>query len=143
MAGAKKKILVLFLANIGKPLSKKQLAKEAGIFDWARAIRTLRQEGYDIELNKKDGSYVLKSNEKKTGYVRGVIDAKLRYSILLRDHSACQRCGRTAQDGMKMVIDHKIPIEIGGKTTPENLWVLCEECNLGKKHWFSNGNVEE
>ncbi len=142
MPGARTKILSLFQKNIGKPLSKDTISQEAGIFDWARVIRALRQEGYDIEL-LKDGSYVMNSVEKKDGNLRGTIDAKMRYSILLRDHSTCQRCGRTAKDGVKLVIDHKIPVELGGETTEDNLWVLCEECNLGKKHWFSNGSVEE
>lgn len=143
MAGARSKILVLFERNIGKPLSKEKIAKEAGIFDWARVVRALRQEGYDLEL-LKDGRYVMNSKGVKDGgKTRIAIDAKTRYRILQRDHSACQRCGRTPVDGVKLVIDHKIPVELGGDSSDENLWVLCEECNLGKKHWFSNGNLEE
>lgn len=142
MPGAKSKLLAIFLTNLKKPLSKEQLADEAGIFDWARVIRTLRQEGYDIKL-LKDGSYVLNSKKRKSGKERGIIDAKTRYRILQRDHSICQRCGKTTKDGVKLVIDHKIPVEMGGETVDENLWVLCEECNLGKKHWFSDANAEE
>ena len=142
MPGAKTKLLSLFLANIKKPLSKDHLAKVAAVHDWARVIRTLRQEGHDIEL-LQDGSYVMNSKDKKVGNTRGVIDTKTRYRILQRDHSTCQRCGRTAEDGVKLAIDHKIPVDMGGETTDENLWVLCEECNLGKKHWFSDADAEE
>lgn len=141
MAGAKTKLLALFEANIGKPLSKERLAKEAAIFDWARVVRALRQEGYDIEL-LNDGSYRMNGKGKSGGNVRQNIDAKTRYRILQRNHSVCQRCGRSVKDGAKLVIDHKIPVEYGGETTDENLWTLCENCNIGKKHWFSDEDAE-
>jgi hypothetical protein len=62
-----------------------------------------------------------------------------RARILWRDHSMCQMCGRTPQlDGVRLVMDHKIPREWGGKTEDENLWALCEECNAGKKNHFAS-----
>lgn len=139
--GARVKLVELFKNNVGKEFSKKELAEVAGIFDWARVIRALRQEGYDIEL-LKSGSYRLNSLTKKRGNVRGAIDAKTRYRILHRDQSKCQRCGKTPADGIKLVVDHKIPVEYGGKTEDDNLWTLCEECNLGKKHWLSDSDAE-
>jgi len=53
MAGAKKKILVLFLANIGKPLSKKQLAKEQEFTAWSVALQRKSRAGRIEELKKK------------------------------------------------------------------------------------------
>jgi len=141
--GAKTKLLNLFKKNVGKPLTKERLAKEAGVFDWARSIRTLRQEGCNIEL-LSNGSYVLKSLEmKEDGNKRDNIDLKTRYRIMQRDNSTCRRCGRTVSDGVKLAVDHKIPVDMGGDGSDENLWVLCEDCNLGKKHWFSDQNAEE
>lgn len=52
MVGAKKKLLNIFVENLRKPLSKELLAETAGVFDWARSIRTLRQEGYDNRWSK-------------------------------------------------------------------------------------------
>ncbi|MEN6511771.1 MAG: HNH endonuclease [Chloroherpetonaceae bacterium] len=142
MPGAKTKLLNLFKENVGKPLSKEKLATTADVFDWARSIRTLRQEGYDIEL-LENGFYVMKSLEMKVGNKRSVIDAKTRYRIMQRDNSTCQRCGRTVSDGIKLAVDHKEPVDMGGDGSDDNLWILCEECNLGKKHWFSDQNAEE
>jgi len=143
MVGAKKKLIDLFTKKIGKPISKEELAKATGVFEWARSIRTLRQEGYDIEL-LANGSYILKSLKlKKDRNIRNPIDAKTRYRIMQRDNSTCQRCGRGISDGVKLAIDHKVPVNMGGDGSDENLWVLCEECNLGKKHWFSDQNAEE
>ena len=56
----------------------------------------------------------------------------LRYDILRRDGFKCQICGSTAKDGVKLHVDHIIPVSKGGKTEPKNLRTLCDRCNLGK-----------
>lgn len=61
---------------------------------------------------------------------------ELRYKILKRDNFTCQACGITAKDGIKLHIDHIIPISKGGKTTEDNLQVLCEDCNIGKSNKY-------
>lgn len=142
MAGARTKILELFLQNVGKSLTREEIARAAGVYEWARMVRALRQEGYDISLSK-DGTYTLLSKDKKEGNERGYIDRKTRYRILQRDNSTCQRCGRTPADGVKLHVDHKVPVDFGGRTEDENLWVLCQECNEGKKHWFKDEDPEE
>ena len=38
----------------------------------------------------------------------------------------------TAKDGVKLHVDHIIPVYKGGKTTMSNLQTLCDRCNLGK-----------
>lgn len=60
------------------------------------------------------------------------IAKSLRYNILERDGFACQICGRTAADGVKLEVDHIIPVSKGGRSTPENLRTLCYDCNRGK-----------
>jgi 5-methylcytosine-specific restriction endonuclease McrA len=57
----------------------------------------------------------------------------LRFRILKRDGYRCQICGRTAQDGVKLEIDHKIARSKGGSDTEDNLWTLCFDCNRGKR----------
>jgi 5-methylcytosine-specific restriction endonuclease McrA len=64
---------------------------------------------------------------------RAKMSASLRYSILKRDHFKCVLCGRTPEeDGVKLHVDHIIPISKGGKTEYDNLRTLCQDCNLGK-----------
>jgi len=55
-----------------------------------------------------------------------------RFEIFRRDGYRCQLCGATAKDGVAMHIDHRIPVSRGGANDDENLWLLCEPCNLGK-----------
>ncbi|HUW43916.1 MAG TPA: HNH endonuclease [Bacillota bacterium] len=58
---------------------------------------------------------------------------KLRFEIFKRDNFICQYCGRNPkEDKCKLVIEHKIPRNKGGKDTFENLLTSCEECNYGK-----------
>jgi len=63
---------------------------------------------------------------------REMMSDGVRYDILKRDGFRCQICGSTAQDGVKLHVDHIIPISKGGHTTPDNLRTLCDRCNLGK-----------
>lgn len=64
---------------------------------------------------------------------------KTRALVLHAAHGRCGMCGRTIEKhGVTLVVDHKIPREWGGKTEPENLWAICEECNQGKKNLFAS-----
>lgn len=65
-------------------------------------------------------------------YQRSLMTASMRYDIMKRDHFRCVLCGRTAQEGAKLHVDHILPVAKGGLTVPENLRTLCDRCNLGK-----------
>lgn len=65
-------------------------------------------------------------------YERLKVTASLRYDVLKRDNFRCQICGATQRDGVKLHVDHILPISKGGKTEMENLRTLCDRCNLGK-----------
>ncbi len=57
---------------------------------------------------------------------------KLRFRIFKRDNYRCQLCGRSAQDGVTLEVDHKIARAQNGTDHPDNLWTLCFDCNRGK-----------
>lgn len=63
---------------------------------------------------------------------RAKMSPSLRYNVLKRDHFRCQICGATQADGVKLHVDHIVPIAKGGKTELSNLRTLCDRCNLGK-----------
>ena len=44
----------------------------------------------------------------------------------------CVRCGRGREDGVKLHVDHIVPVSRGGKSVMSNLQTLCEDCNCGK-----------
>lgn len=63
---------------------------------------------------------------------RKPIKPSVRFQVLKRDDYRCQMCGATAKDGATLEIDHITPVSKGGSNDPENLQVLCRDCNAGK-----------
>lgn len=63
---------------------------------------------------------------------REKVTPSLRYDVMRRDNFRCQICGSTASDGVKLHVDHIVPVSKGGKTTESNLRTLCDRCNMGK-----------
>jgi len=63
---------------------------------------------------------------------RKLIKPSLRFEILKRDDYRCQICGDTAKEGAKLEVDHIHPVSKGGSNNPDNLQVLCRDCNAGK-----------
>ncbi|MBD3581714.1 HNH endonuclease [Flavobacterium selenitireducens] len=134
---AKKILLDHFLENVGVTIGREELTNLTQVLEWQRVIRNLRQEGWDIQSLRE--GYVLHSDVKRETVIRRVaISNKLRYSVLQRDNSKCRRCGKTVEDGVKLEVDHKLPVDWGGSNDIDNLWTLCHECNGGKKHFFSD-----
>ena len=60
------------------------------------------------------------------------IAAGLRFAVLRRDGFRCAYCGRGETDGVKLHIDHLVPVARGGQTELDNLVTACQDCNLGK-----------
>jgi len=57
----------------------------------------------------------------------------LRFLVLRRDNFRCQYCGRAPkEDGVKLVVDHIIPVSEGGTNEEGNLLTSCTECKRGK-----------
>ena len=145
MAGAKTKMKEYLLNHVGEDITRETLREVAGnIQDWQRSLRQLRQEtGLDIVATQT--GYILTSSEPvRKPQIRRAIDNRLKYAVLQRDNSTCQRCGANIQNtpNVKLVIDHKIPVEMGGETVIDNLWTLCSDCNGGKQAFFQDENTE-
>ncbi|WP_244909802.1 HNH endonuclease [Gordonibacter pamelaeae] len=56
----------------------------------------------------------------------------MHYDVLHRDGFHCVRCGRGREDGVKLHVDHIVPVSRGGESVMGNLQTLCEVCNCGK-----------
>jgi len=143
---AKTKLLTYFIQNVGKVLVKEELQRVAGISEWARRVRELRDEdGYPIlshndRADLKPGNYILVSKNPNPKFGRGVT-AQQRARILLRNGYTCQICGSGAGDPhpldpakkLRLHIDHIVPVSQGGTDDDSNLRVLCSACNEGRK----------
>lgn len=138
--GVWQKLLDALFANFGKLVDNATLIKVSGQHNYARRLRELRAEGWDIIYSASQKGYLLNSFKKiKLVSADEYINLKLRHKILERDRYTCQHCGHKAgeqyEDGsnVKLEVDHIIPLKQDGRTLEENLWVLCSRCNAGKK----------
>lgn len=107
-----------------------------------RRVRSLRERGFDLPAIQQGSEhrYVLKGwRPGGARTTRPYISEKRRAQVLAPQR--CAQCGKTPlEDGVKLVVDHKVPQEWGGGDEAENLQPLCEECNGGKKSWFATYN---
>ena len=116
-------VVVFVKATYTSPQGRNHYMKEARYeFDELTGFfeRTMK-----LKANRQTRQYQIKVERSK-------MTDSLRYDILKRDNFRCQLCGSSAQDGVKLHVDHIIPVSKGGKTVPSNLRTLCDRCNLGK-----------
>jgi len=142
MASARDKLRTYFEENVGNVLAKDELKEVAGISEWARRIRELRDdEGLQIHSHNDDaglkpGEYKLVSL-KRIPRISHKIDSRLRQRILERNGYTCQVCGAAANDPdpsntgrkVRLHVDH---IDPNGPSEESNLRVLCSTCNEGR-----------
>ena len=134
----KQQVLDYLKEHVGQWIHNQELRNLSGLNDVPRTIRLLRQEGWKIDV-RGDGYVMLTSLEK--GSARGTrkyISERVRYEIFSRDNFRCQACGRGAHDGVKLSVDHVVPVDWGGTNDVSNLLTLCDECNRGKKSWVDS-----
>ena len=62
------------------------------------------------------------------------VSLKKRTAVLERDNYTCQMCGKNRYDGVKLEVDHIIPVSKGGSDNMSNLQTLCFDCNRGKSN---------
>ena len=83
----------------------------------------------------------IEKNKQTSKYQRSIMTPALRYDVMKRDGFRCVLCGRDVSDGVKLHVDHIVPIAKGGKTIKSNLRTLCEDCNLGKKDKYDEFGI--
>lgn len=141
-------ILEYLKQHLGEWISNQDLRETAhkkGLFltnDVPRAIRQLRQEGWRIEIRGDGYCQLLNSEKGPAKGQRKSLTERQRYEVLARDSFRCKACGRGASDGVKLEVDHIIPVDWGGANEPSNWETLCEECNRGKKAWTESAPEE-
>jgi len=105
----------------------------------------IRKKPSSVIINGKKRNVVLYEygGERKGVTDEGQISTKVRAEVIHSAHGRCQMCGRTvAKHGVVLVVDHKKPRDWGGTNDRDNLWAICEDCNSGKKAFFSSLGVD-
>ncbi|MDR0325498.1 MAG: HNH endonuclease [Oscillospiraceae bacterium] len=142
--GARDKLRTYFLENLGEILDSDTLRDIAGISEWARRVRELRnEEGYQILTHNdhsdlKPGQYLLEDPTPQPAFARE-ISKETRSFVLDRNGFTCQMCGAVAGEPhsydpsrkARLHIGHIIDKSMGGTDDPSNLRALCSICNEG------------
>jgi len=143
-SGARAKLRNYFLENVGIVLDSDTLRKVAGISEWARRVRELRnEEGMNIVTHNdrsdlKPGQYILLDTKILPSFER-TISKETRAFVLDRNGYTCQMCGAVAGEPhpyephrkTRLHIGHIIDKSQGGRDDPANLRALCSVCNEG------------
>lgn len=93
------------------------------------------------EFLKVKNEYDNLKRENKLYEISGRIERRkmtnsMRYDVLKRDNYRCIICGKGRYDGVKLEVDHIVPVSKGGKTEISNLQTLCDRCNSGKSNKY-------
>ena len=143
--GARAKLRIHFLDNIGRKMGSDELRDVAGgITEWARRVRELRgEEGYQILTHNdrndlKPGEYLLLDPRPQPAFDRA-ISKETRAFVLDRNGFTCQMCGAVAGEPhpydtsrkTRLHIGHVVDKSMGGSDEPSNLKAICSVCNEG------------
>ncbi|MFN3166143.1 MAG: HNH endonuclease [Phycisphaeraceae bacterium] len=146
---ARRRLYDAFLhIGVGVPATLAEIRQAMGVQpheqqQLRKRIQELEEEGFDIPQEGSRGKeflYVLKHEfPVRPPKPRENINAKRRAKILSIAGGRCQMCGRSvAADGVKLEVDHRVPLDLGGDNEDDNLWAICSECNNGKKNFFKS-----
>ncbi len=142
--GARAKLRAYFLSHIGEILDSDTLREVAGISEWARRIRELRnEEGFRILTHHdrdglKPGQYLLENAKPQPAFERA-ISKETRAIVLDRNGFTCQMCGAVAGEAhpydpnrkTRLHLGHIVDKSQGGSDEATNLRALCSVCNEG------------
>jgi len=145
--GARDKLRAYFLDHLGEVLDSDTLRDIAGISEWARRVRELRnEEGYQILTHHdrselKPGQYILENPKPQPAFARE-ISKETRAYVLDRNGFTCQMCGAVAGEPhpfdptrkTRLHIGHIVDKSMGGTDDPANLRALCSVCNEGAQN---------
>ena len=123
-------ILIVF---VRKKITEYNMHKD--VMSRALAAQKKKAEERNRPKEEVQRERLMNAEERRRAFIaqqRRLMSDSLRYDVMKRDGFRCKLCGATAKDGVKLHVDHIIPVSRGGKTEMSNLRTLCERCNLGK-----------
>ncbi len=147
--GSKARIAEFLRGSVGRVVTSKDLQEAAGpeVTEWARRLRELRDEGWEISSHHdrtdlSPGEYVCEKVG-NPGYVFvNLVSGRLRAQVLERNGYTCQMCGAGAGDDdprnpgrtVRLHVGHIVDRSHGGRDELSNLRALCSACNQGARN---------
>lgn len=121
------------LSTYGFPISGDTYARRFGSWKKAliRAYESVTKEHLDEEGPIEEEPGKAEARKSRT------LSLRKRFFVLKRDGFTCKICGANGP-GVKLEVDHIVPVAEGGSDSLDNLQTLCFECNRGKRDSIQN-----
>ena len=119
------------LKEFGFPISGDTYVRRFGSWNKAlmKAYESISKE--NVESNNTDNEETLYTENDKSS--RKALSLRKRFFVMKRDGFACVKC-RASGPGVRLEVDHVMPVSKGGSDSLDNLQTLCFECNRGKRN---------
>jgi len=120
------------LAEIGEgrePIAFGKMVRKAFEYRKCKAIEWGKASSKQADCFVEDNSIA-----KTLADARSKVPVGRRWQVFERDNWRCVSCGRGADEGAILEVDHILPRSKGGKDTLDNFQTLCRECNIGKSN---------
>ena len=147
LTNSRQKLLEFLQYLEGDPATAEELQEVAKVASYARRIRELREQGWQIEgygedINVPFGGYRLASPVQLQGRQRQAIAQ--RYRLLEEADFRCADCGVSSRQSksVQLQVHHRRYVRHGGDNDPANLVVLCRHCHAGI-HALDVGSVAD
>ena len=121
------------LSTYGFPVSGDTYTRRFG--SWKKALIRAYESATTDQLDEE--SSIEEKPEKADTRKSRTLSLRKRFFVLKRDGFTCKMCGANGP-GVKLEVDHVLPVAEGGSDSLDNLQTLCFECNRGKRDSIQN-----
>ena len=113
--------------TLGSPVSSDVVVRRFGSWKKALIATAERAAKEGPPLNTLDQ---MPPQAVCSGPLRKSISVRKRFNVMKRDSYTCQLC---QVSGVRIEVDHIVPVARGGTDAMHNLQTLCFDCNRGKR----------
>lgn len=129
-------IIEIAYQTLGRERKKKNAsvsslhAYASNVIQW---VEIEKNGGVTAKMRRESGT----PQEKIEAFYRCYAWRKIRFTVLQKFGAKCLCCNATRESGKIMHVDHVKPLRFNWelRLDPENLQILCDECNHGKGNW--------
>ena len=112
----------------GAPISGDTVTRRFGL--WKKALELTAQYADRKRQSEPPESMSTERMPSTARADRASLSIRKRFLLLKRDSYRCRLCGAA---GVRLEVDHVVPVARGGTNSPDHLQTLCFSCNRGKR----------
>jgi hypothetical protein len=135
--------------HLGEWVTNATLRDRCELDDVTRCLRSLRADGWPIEVDGKGACRLLPQERTAPRHDGQGVTGQQRQRIFERDGRRCRVCGFGAGEVnrfgeiVRLEVHHRQPRHHGGSSDDANLETLCMRCNHEKQAWWRPSDTSE